>query len=309
MLVTPLFNRTYQFINNELMTFWHWPEIKNLLLTRHRVRAGSVNAWIDTLPILACTACGGDFEQSIPLAAAWSLYIFAGRILDDIQDDEGKEHLWNQEGAKQALPTASFIMGIAQMALARLQPLSQANADILDAFGRAVALAAQAQREQLGLALETLSIDLYFNNLIARTAVAFATASWSGARVATAAPEVLEALYNYGMAVGIAIQIEDDCRDLVKSDMVFGIYTLPVIYALSQTQHTCHADLLSLLSVPEKMSAAQVSDTATILTDMKAFDWSRRMAHIYRVKAVDALSSMPPESDTRYLRDFALGNC
>lgn len=306
---TSLFEHTYQFINQELLSLWNWPEIAVIFSERQKTRASNADIWVDVLPALTCAACQGQVEHSIPLAAAWSLYILAGRIMDDIQDNEGESHLWNREGPQQALPTALFVIGMAHTAMARLQPLSPAGSDILDAFGRVMAISAKAQREQASLTWQTLSVESYFSNLVSRTAVAFATAAWSGGRIALANPETLEVLYNYGMAVGIAIQIEDDCEDLVKSDLCAGLYTLPVIYALSQTQHQDHAVLTTLLAEPDRNSVEQVNKMATVLSQMNAFQWSRQMAGIYRVKAVDTLSSLPPELDTSYLREFALGSC
>lgn len=309
MIVSSLYENICRFINNEILSLCDWPEIEAIIANRQQARINSANAWVDILPSLACAACGGDVEKSIPLAAAWSLYIFAGRIVDDIHDDEGKGHLWNAAGTRQALPTALFVIGIAHMALARLQPPAQANGDILDAYGRVLSVAAQAQREQHSLSLDALSVEVYFNNLVSRTAMAFATAAWSGGKLASANPETLTAMYNFGLAVGIAIQIEDDCEDLVKSDLIAGIYTLPIIYGLSQTQHSGHSELVAHLSVPAKMSTSQVNTVAAILTEMKAFHWSRQMAGIYRVKAVEALAALPSGSGTACLRDFALGNC
>jgi geranylgeranyl pyrophosphate synthase len=308
-MVTHLFNRVYQFINDELLALWDWPECEAILANRQQIRSCNASAWVDVLPSLACAACGGDSERSIPLSAAWSLYMLAGRIVDDIHDDEGKEHLWNADGLKQSLPTALFVMGLAHTALARLKPPDQVNSDIFDAYGRVLSAAARAQRERHYLSLDSLSVESYFNSLVSRTAVAFATAAWSGSKLASACPEVLEALYQYGLAVGIAIQIEDDCADIVRSDLLAGIYTLPVIYGLSQTEHRSHSDLVAQLSTPNKLSTSQVDNIAAILTHMNAFAWTRQMAGIYRVKAAETLAALPSEFDTGYLRDFALGNC
>lgn len=309
MFVASLYENSCRFINNELLSLCQWPEIEAIITSRQQTRTNSASAWVDILPSLACAACGGDVERSIPLTAAWSLYIFAGRIIDDIHDDEGKGHLWNEAGTRQALPTALFVIGMAHMALARLQPYAQASADILDAYGRVLSVAAQAQREQHELSLAALSVESYFNNLVSRTAVAFATAAWSGGKLASATPEVLTAMYHYGLAVGIAIQIEDDCEDLANSDLFAGVYTLPVIYGLSQTQHSGHSELVGQLSVPGRISTAQAFSVVAILTEMNAFHWCRQMAGIYRAKAVETLAALPSGPDTAHLRDFALGNC
>lgn len=308
-MVNYLFNRVYQFINDELLSLWDWPEFEEVIANRQQARKSNARAWVDVLPSLACAACGGDTERSIPLSAAWSLYMFAGRMIDDIHDHDGEDHLWSGGSIRQLLPKALFVIGMSHTALARLKSIDPINADILDAYGRVLSAAARAQGERHRISLDSLSIESYLTNLVSRTAVAFATSVWSGGKLADASPEVLEALYQYGLAVGIAIQIEDDCEDAVQSDLLAGIYTLPVIYGLSQTEHHKHSELIEQLSAPEKLAASQISDIAEILTHMNAFEWSKQMAAIYRVKAVDTLATIPSEFDTSYLKNFALGNC
>lgn len=308
-MVSHLFNCVYQFINDELVSLWDWPEFEAILSHRQQIRSSNAAAWVDVLPSLACAVCGGDTDRSNPLSAAWSLYMLAGRIVDDIHDEQGKEHLWNAKGIKQSLPTALFVLGIAHMALARLKLPEPVKADILDAYGRVLAAAARAQRERCRMPLTSLSVESYFSSMMSRTAVAFATAVWSGGKLANVEPDILEKLYQYGLAVGIAIQIEDDCEDVIQSDLLAGIYTLPIIYALSQTDHHHHSDLVQHLSAVDSLSPSQINHIAEILTDMKAFEWSKQMATIQRVKAVDTLTTIPGDFDTNYLRDFALGNC
>ena len=308
-MVTQLFNQVYKFINDELLSLWDWPEFELILSNRQQTRVGNAGAWVDVLPSLACLACGGNVERSISLAAAWSLYMLAGRIVDDIHDGQENGHLWNANGLRQSLPTALFVIGMAQMALVHLKQTEAIKSDILDAYGRVLAAAARAQRERHSLPLASLSVESYFSSLVSRTAVAFATAVWSGGKLANASPEMLETLYQYGLAVGIAIQIEDDCEDAVPYDLLAGIYTLPVIYGLSQTNHQSHPQLASQLSAVDKMAKSQLSDISEILTHMNAFEWSKQMATIYRVKAVDTLAALSPEFDVAYLRNFALGTC
>ena len=304
-LINGFYDKTYDFIQSDLLSFCNWDEFEEIIFNRQQERANTCAAWIDVLPALISHLGSEETDQAIHLAAAWTLYLFAGRILDDIQDNEGYEQPWFQDGSEQALPTASFVLGLAQMALARLK--GQSQIDILDAFGRTLALASKAQREQQSPT--NISIDEYFQNLVSRTAVAFATASWAGARLATTDPKILDAAYNYGLSVGIAIQIEDDCRDLASSDFAAGIYTLPVIYALSQTQHPCHPNLLALISTENDVSAASVTEIVEILEGMSAFKWSRKMAAIHRKKSLEIMNSIFPGTDKNELQFFALGKC
>ena len=84
--------------------------------------------------------------------------------------------------------------------------------------------------------------DRYLTVIEAKTARLIAFASWLGAKVGGAGPEVVERLKRYGESVGMAFQITDDILDLVAdpvstgktpgNDLRQGVYTLPTIYAL-----------------------------------------------------------------------------
>lgn len=309
LLVSQFFEATYQFIEQELIPSLNWAEINQIFAYRHQLRNGTPKALVDVLPSIAYFGCVDPVKQDdyLPLTAAWTLSLLAGRIQDDIHNGEGSEYLWNKYGTQQALPIASFVLGLAQMALARIRPFS-ASIDIVEAFGKTLACTAQAQRERFKFSFNSLSIETYFANLVSRTAVPFATATWSGARLANATPNILDIFYQYGLSVGIAIQIEDDCRDL-QSDLMAGIYTLPIIYTLSQPNFAHTVELQSLLSKAGTLSTLDMQTALEILTEKGAVQWSLRMAHVYRAKAINSLANLPDEMDMTLLKDFAMGGC
>src|SRR5690606_34928640 len=100
-----------------------------------------------------------------------------------------------------------------------------------------------------------------------------------------------DALYHFGMNLGIAIQIADDCQDIGAADLHRHHHTLPVIYALSQNDHHAHPSLVSLL---ENQSNEQwVGEVMHKLREMSAIDWSLRLATVYRARALSALEVLP----------------
>lgn len=85
--------------------------------------------------------------------------------------------------------------------------------------------------------------DRYFAAISGKTAALFAWASRSGASLAELPPPVVEQAARFGTEFGVAYQIVDDLLDItasaeqlgkpVFSDVRSGVYTLPVIRALS----------------------------------------------------------------------------
>jgi geranylgeranyl pyrophosphate synthase len=307
-VVSDLFSATYDFILETFLPPFGWSEFESILRTYRAKRDSSPYAYIDVLPLLACAAAGGYPDRIYPLAAAWVLYTLAGRIFDDLQDGEGQDCPWNQDGLKSALPIGLFAIGTAPAALVHLPVSSDTKQEIGAAFSHVLALSAVAQSKRP--TLEHLSIEMYFRNLAAKTSLAFATATWAGGKLAQPEPngKVLDALYQYGLNAGMMGQIVDDCRDLATADLRDGIFTLPVIYALTQEDHKDHARLKELLAVttpPPDCIAAILS----ILQKMDAINWSLNVAGIYQNQAIAALDTLPAERVSPLLNYVTNNSC
>jgi len=304
--VSDLFGGVYDFVEATLLPPLGWMAFAEVLQAYRDERDGSRYEYIDILPILTCRAAGGDATWAQPLAAAWVCYILATRILDDVQDQEGQDQIWSKEGAEHAMSLGLFAIGVAQTAVARLPVDSETQQAIVEAFGKVQALSAAWQTRRI--ALEELTVDRYFQSLTARTGLIFATGAWAGARIVTPLPEgrVLDALYEYGLCLGIMGQIVDDCQDLAGVDLPSGIFTLPVIYALSQREHPEHPRLVETLNGSDTVPT-RVEDIASSLSEMKAVEWSLQVAEVYRQRAIAALESLPADG-TRPLLEYVSTN-
>lgn len=285
---------TYTFIEKQILPGPNWPVFDNLLRDSREKWSRPPFVHTDVFPALVCQAAGGDPFRAVPLAAAWLLYTLAGRIFDDLQDDEGEEQPWIRQGAASSVSIGLFAVGAANAALSQLLVDRQTLSDVLSAFGNVLALAAKAQTTKLSL--KGLTVERYFAHIAAKTGIVFATGAWAGARVAEPAASTIitNALYDFGMNLGMAIQIADDCEDLGPSDLHHRNFTLPVIFALSQEGHRQHPTLKSLLE--NRPGENWVEDTVGVLTEMGAIEWSLRVATAYRAKAMVALEPLSQDS-------------
>lgn len=88
------------------------------------------------------------------------------------------------------------------------------------------------------------SVERYFEAIGGKTAALFALGTVVGAELAGASEETVERAHDYGWNLGLAFQILDDLHDLLLDekatgkpqgqDLMHGIYTLPVLYALEE---------------------------------------------------------------------------
>lgn len=70
--------------------------------------------------------------------------------------------------------------------------------------------------------LKSVSIDQYIDMIEKKTAVLIATALQIGAFLADARPDDLDYIYNYGINIGLAFQLQDDLLDTYGDEQTFG---------------------------------------------------------------------------------------
>jgi hypothetical protein len=235
----------------------------------------------DLLPLLVYVALSGRaYTTTIPALAAWGLCLAACHFLDDAQD----------HGQFQNVNDGLLALGTASVALAQLEMGEERLADILDAIGRVVALATQAQVAEYRRGPACSRTD-YFRCIAGKSAAIIATGTWMGARLATDDEDLLALLKSFGLALGMAIQIRDDISDLAE-DLANGVYTLSVIEALAMHEHHDYSQLKRLLN-RESLLQDEISETIEILESMGAISNAKRTARAYQVQAAAVFQIIP----------------
>jgi len=119
------------------------------------------------------------------------------------------------------------------------------------------------------------SIEVYLSAIEGKTAALLASACRVAGLVEHASPEMLDAVTSFGHHLGMCFQIVDDVLDVTRSseelgkpagnDMLEGIYTLPVLYAMQSNE-----ELRTLLQ-PE-MDADQLARARELVAANGAID-------------------------------------
>jgi geranylgeranyl pyrophosphate synthase len=253
-------------------------------------RSQTPMAYIDVLPLMVYRAIGLDTKEAMPLAAAWILFLFSGRVLDDVLDEEGLDRPWRHHDVKGAIATGLFAIGCGNIALAQLAD-REAAVDIAEAFNKALALAASSETD-INIR-QSSTIEGYFQTAIAKTGIVFATVVWAAARLAirNVADPRLQALYDFGLHMGVMVQIIDDCTDLAE-DVAQAHWTLPVLHSLTQEHHPQYKALVGFLH-QEDESEESVSAIAGIVEEMGSLAWSLSIATVYQEQAIAAITGIP----------------
>ena len=107
--------------------------------------------------------------------------------------------------------------------------------------------------------LKSVSIDQYINMIEKKTAVLIATALQIGAFLADARPDDLDYIYNYGINIGLAFQLQDDLLDTYGDEKTFG---KPIGGDILEAKKT-----FLLLKAFEKANQQQKEQLNNLLTD------------------------------------------
>ncbi|MBD2859366.1 polyprenyl synthetase family protein [Spongiibacter sp. KMU-158] len=156
----------------------------------------------------------------------------------------------------------------------------------------------------------------YFDVIRSKTAVLFAAAC-AGSAILSNKLDAQQALYDYGMNLGIAFQLVDDILDYegdpaetgknIGDDLAEGKPTLPLIYVLQNGSEEEKAIIRQAIS---DKSAERLPEILDIVQRTGALDYCRQQAEQYSALAEQALAAMPEnEAKTQMLRlcEIALG--
>ncbi len=248
--------------------------------------------------LLSFAACGGtDPEGAIDAAAAFELIHTASLVHDDIIDQSplrrGRPTLHVKYGIPHALVAGDFLF---TKGFALSGKLSK---EIIAVTAEACVRLAEGEVLEQRLLASEVDEERYLKIIMKKTAEPIRACAATGALCAGASPEVIEALGQYGLEIGIAFQIADDVLDIdgnpeetgkvVGQDAKTGVLTLPV--GLGE-------DAKMFRKMARSMSPAELREK---LAESGAIDKAREVARKYTERAKSRLEVVPESEAKRAL--------
>lgn len=267
--------------------------------------------------MLAARAVGGDPARARSAAAAIEHFQSAALIHDDIADKgqlrRGKPCMYLTEGVGRAINCGDYDITLSTDAVLRDEALDAPLK--LRVLGE---LTAMMQRTVEGQALDLgwvqnerfdLTVQDYLTMATLKTAhYSGAVPLAVGAMVGGGSEQQVEALRSFGLATGLAFQIQDDLLNLVgdagdkdfRNDITEGKRTLVAVHALEHAESETRRELVEILR-------SGTQDAALLERAVKIFDetGSIAFAHDYALRlterAKEELSGIELENDCRKL--------
>jgi len=252
------------------------------------------------LVALSANALGGAGDDHVTVAVIIETVHLATLIHDDVMDEaeirRGRLTLAANWGNDVAV-----LFGDCLFAHALKLAASFPSPDIC----RAVASATQTVCS--GEILQTqrrcdlhLTREQYFKILEMKTGELFALSCELSARLCEATPELRQSLRQFGLALGTAYQVYDDCVDLFGSeavagkslgtDLATGKLTLPVLLLRDSADRADRERLVKLL---QDRAPGALPQIAPLLAQYGTLAASVDIIHQYLAKACQAIEALP----------------
>lgn len=267
--------------------------------------------------LLACEAVGGDPRRAWPSAAAIEHFHTAALIHDDIMDSsltrrgvpcmhivEGEGLAINAGDLALSLVTGTVVQDEGLEPSVRLRVLRE----LVDMTTRTI----EGQALDIGWARDDrfdITIDDYLLMASHKTAYYSGAVPLAvGAIVGGGTEEQVEVLREFGLAAGLAFQIQDDVLNLVgtsestkkdfRSDVTEGKRTLAAVHALA---HSPRGGRLLEILASRAEDPAVLQEAVDIMAEAGSIEFARRYARDLVMSAKADLEAALPRSKARDL--------
>lgn len=174
------------------------------------------------LTLMACDAMGGDASRALDAAVGLEMFHNFTLLHDDVMDNadvrRGEQTVHRRWNANTAILSGDTMLTIATQYIART-----ANWQVMDLFNKTAIEIYEGQQWDMNYELRyDVTIDEYMNMIRLKTSVLLGCALKMGALIAEASDEDADKLYEAGVNMGLAFQLQDDVLDVWGDPKTFG---------------------------------------------------------------------------------------
>ena len=270
------------------------------------------------LCLLACDMFGGEYhEAKYPALALETAHNFT-LIHDDIMDQapirRGKETVYKKWNTNQAILSGDAALVMAyDFATRTHRPM-----EVVGLLNQVLLEICEGQQMDMEFeSRKVVTIPEYLEMIRLKTAVLLATSLQIGAVVADSDEEDQHKLYDFGIGIGMAFQLQDDILDCYSDVAIFGKViggdivenkkTLMYLKALELASPSQRERLLALYSGAVAINPQKkVDEVIAIYNDLHVKEEVERLMDAYYRQAYASLDDVKlPEERKTHLRQYA----
>ena len=260
---------------------------------------------------------GDAIENALPAALALEIFHNFTLLHDDVMDraevrrGQPTVHVkWNDNTAILS-GDQMLIEAYKQLALVPADKLPQ----VLKWFNEMATGICEGQQYDVDFEhMSQVSIDDYMMMIEKKTAVLIANALRTGGYIAGATPVQQEALYQFGLHIGLAFQIQDDILDVYGDPKTFGKAiggdicctkkTLLLLTAFEQADAESKAELLEWMMATDR-NEEKIAAVTAIYDRLGVRETAETIMEQHTSLALAQLDKLPQNKSTEQLRELA----
>ncbi|MDR2556794.1 MAG: polyprenyl synthetase family protein [Bacteroidales bacterium] len=263
-----------------------------------------------TFTVLACKLFGGGEKDVLPQAAGIEIFHNFTLLHDDVMDNasvrRGRETVHKKWNTNTAILSGDAMLILAYKYITDA-PASK-TPQLLQSFNRTALGVCEGQQYDMDFEKRSdVTLEEYFTMIRLKTAVLLAGALEVGAIMADAPMPGREALYNYGINIGIAFQLQDDLLDLYGNEQTFGKKIGSDIIEKKKT--FLYLKALELIARRDELqSAFQSSNIEEVKKIYESIDIKQHCENEikrYYDKAIEFLTPLPQNDVLSAIKDFS----
>jgi geranylgeranyl diphosphate synthase type II len=256
----------------------------------------------------------GDFKKALDAALAIEVFHNFSLVHDDIMDDapvrRGQTTVHEKWDINTGILSGDAMLIMAYQLFENYEP--NVFRDLAKLFSKTALEVCEGQQYDVDFETrDDVMLPEYLKMIEFKTAVLVAAALKMGAIVAGASDTAQEQMYNFGLNLGIAFQLQDDYLDVfgdpetfgkqVGGDIIENKKTYLYLKALNSGSEMMTKELEHLYSIQPKESDAKINAVRSIFEKTAADKATKVAIADYTAKAFDVLEEMEIERENKDL--------
>ena len=257
------------------------------------------------LALLATDLLGGDFKKTLPAALAIEVFHNFSLVHDDIMDDAPLRR--GKQTVHEKWDINTGILSGDAMLIKSYDLLEAYDGDqfkiLVSIFNETALKVCEGQQYDMDFETrEDVMVEEYLTMIGYKTAVLIAAALKMGAVIADASSEKQEAIFNYGMFLGTAFQLQDDYLDAfgdlsqfgkqIGGDIIENKKTYLFLKARELASEADRKELMDLYTLDPKDPGTKIKVVKSIFERSGAVEATKNAITHYTNKAFQELESL-----------------
>jgi geranylgeranyl diphosphate synthase type II len=253
-----------------------------------------------------------SFKKALPAAMAVEVFHNFSLIHDDIMDDaplrRGKETVHEKWNLNTGILSGDAMLILAYQYFEKYPP--EIFRDLAKLFSKTALEVCEGQQWDVDFeSREDVTIPEYLKMIEYKTAVLVAAAMKMGAIIAETSQANRNLIYDFGLSLGIAFQLQDDYLDVFGNPETFGKQiggdiienkkTYLYLKAMDFAQNLENEQLQHLYSIQPKDNREKIKTVSAIFNTTGAAEATREAIKTFTLKAFATLEKMQLSEDKK----------